>query len=85
MSDFGLASNGTEVHFATCMDERHPPENIVDGYAERGRLRSLFESHPAEQSRAAAARTPMPSPAASRAAHQDVGRGASSRCTVRTP
>jgi carbonic anhydrase len=31
MGDFGLASNGTSVAFATCMDERHPPENIVDG------------------------------------------------------
>mmetsp|Transcript_92666 Transcript_92666/g.135444 ORF Transcript_92666/g.135444 Transcript_92666/m.135444 type:complete len:139 (+) Transcript_92666:45-461(+) len=31
MSDFGLGSAGTEVAFASCMDERHPPENIVDG------------------------------------------------------
>jgi len=31
MNDFGLGSAGTEVAFASCMDERHPPENIVDG------------------------------------------------------
>ena len=31
MDDFGLASAGTQVTFASCMDERHPPENIVDG------------------------------------------------------
>ena len=32
MSDFGLASSGTDVVFASCMDERYPPENIVDGF-----------------------------------------------------
>ena len=40
MSDFGLSSAGTTVAFASCMDERHPPENIVDGYMSLETLQS---------------------------------------------
>ncbi|EKX44551.1 hypothetical protein GUITHDRAFT_95055 [Guillardia theta CCMP2712] len=31
MADFGLASNGTTVMFSSCVDDRYPPENIIDG------------------------------------------------------
>jgi hypothetical protein len=30
-TDFGVASAGTEVIFTSCCDERHGPENIIDG------------------------------------------------------
>jgi heat shock protein beta-11 len=31
MTDYGLATSGTEIAFSSCVDERHPPENILDG------------------------------------------------------
>ena len=31
MTDYGTATSGTEIAFSSCVDERHPPENILDG------------------------------------------------------
>ncbi|KAJ1484000.1 intraflagellar transport complex 25-27 [Baffinella frigidus] len=31
MTDYGTATSGTEIAFSSCVDERHPPENIIDG------------------------------------------------------
>eukprot|EP00960_Hanusia_phi_P033287 750386-Hanusia_phi.AAC.9 len=35
MADFGLASNGTAIVFSSCVDDRYPPENIIDGYPQQ--------------------------------------------------